>query len=172
MPSRLSGDISTVALAVADAASPNVIVPARKLGATALLAHQHAEGPSPPRTVTSGLGIEPFETPSSERKKLLRLGARKPRADEKGAEMGGLDAMPTKSKRVRTGCLTCRERHLKCDEETPDCRNCRKSNRECKRGIRLNFIDLTCKKPPYIPQSDEWTGMSRRPSILDPVSLC
>ncbi|KAI0967240.1 hypothetical protein F4678DRAFT_256184 [Xylaria arbuscula] len=71
--------------------------------------------------------------------------------------MGGLDAMPAKSKRVRTGCLTCRERHLKCDEETPDCRNCRKSNRECKRGIRLNFIDLTCKEPPFIPPPEEWT---------------
>ncbi|KAI0396053.1 hypothetical protein F5Y17DRAFT_152810 [Xylariaceae sp. FL0594] len=65
--------------------------------------------------------------------------------------------MPAKSKRVRTGCLTCRERHLKCDEETPDCRNCRKSNRQCKRGIRLNFIDLTCKEPPYIPVTDDWT---------------
>ncbi|KAI0101495.1 hypothetical protein GGR51DRAFT_574902 [Nemania sp. FL0031] len=64
--------------------------------------------------------------------------------------------MPVKSKRVRTGCLTCRERHLKCDEGTPDCRNCRKSNRECKRGIKLSFIDLTCKEPPYIPQADEW----------------
>ncbi|KAI1272975.1 hypothetical protein F5Y07DRAFT_280663 [Xylaria sp. FL0933] len=64
--------------------------------------------------------------------------------------------MPAKSKRVRTGCLTCRERHLKCDEETPDCRNCRKSNRECKRGIRLNFIDLTCKEPPIVPHPDEW----------------
>ncbi|KAI1352448.1 hypothetical protein F5Y01DRAFT_94625 [Xylaria sp. FL0043] len=64
--------------------------------------------------------------------------------------------MPAKSKRVRTGCLTCRERHLKCDEETPDCRNCRKSNRECKRGIRLNFIDLTCKEPPFVPHPDEW----------------
>ncbi|KAI0456439.1 hypothetical protein F5B21DRAFT_152442 [Xylaria acuta] len=65
--------------------------------------------------------------------------------------------MSTKSKRVRTGCLTCRERHLKCDEETPDCRNCRKSNRECKRGVRLNFIDLTCKEPPQIPHTEEWT---------------
>ncbi|TGJ83629.1 hypothetical protein E0Z10_g5134 [Xylaria hypoxylon] len=144
-------------LAVADTASPNVIVPARKFGATALLANQHAERPSPSRTVTSGLGIEKLEIPSSERKNLLRLDARGPKADERGAEMGGLDPMPAKSKRVRTGCLTCRERHLKCDEETPDCRNCRKSNRECKRGIRLNFIDLTCKEPPYIPQADEWT---------------
>ncbi|KAI0869022.1 hypothetical protein GGS24DRAFT_180458 [Hypoxylon argillaceum] len=70
--------------------------------------------------------------------------------------MSSLDVLPAKSKRVRTGCLTCRERHLKCDEETPDCKNCRKSNRECKRGIRLNFIDLTCKKPPHIPHADEW----------------
>ncbi|KAI0198103.1 hypothetical protein F4808DRAFT_268155 [Astrocystis sublimbata] len=65
--------------------------------------------------------------------------------------------MSSKSKRVRTGCLTCRERHLKCDEEVPECRNCRKSNRECKRGVRLNFIDLTCKAPPHIPHTDEWT---------------
>ncbi|KAI1740199.1 hypothetical protein F4680DRAFT_458850 [Xylaria scruposa] len=68
-----------------------------------------------------------------------------------------MNVMSAKSKRVRTGCLTCRERHLKCDEETPDCRNCRKSNRECKRGVRLNFIDLTCKEPPYVPHTEEWT---------------
>src|ERR1700761_8128791 len=46
-----------------------------------------------------------------------------------------------KAKRVRTGCLTCRERHLKCDEAQPICQNCRKSNRQCKRGGRLNFIE-------------------------------
>ncbi|KAI0012460.1 hypothetical protein F4779DRAFT_625977 [Xylariaceae sp. FL0662B] len=67
------------------------------------------------------------------------------------------DAVPAKSRRVRTGCLTCRERHLKCDEGTPDCQNCRKSNRECKRGVRLNFIDMTCKEPPYVPPpTEEW----------------
>ncbi|KAI0482960.1 hypothetical protein GGR56DRAFT_663633 [Xylariaceae sp. FL0804] len=70
--------------------------------------------------------------------------------------MMGSEGVPTKSRRVRTGCLTCRERHLKCDEAMPDCRNCRKSNRECKRGVRLNFIDMTCKKPPYIPPTAEW----------------
>ncbi|CAI4213052.1 unnamed protein product [Parascedosporium putredinis] len=57
----------------------------------------------------------------------------------------------TKSRRVRTGCLTCRERHLKCDEATPDCMNCRKSSRECKRGVRLNFIDIQVKNPPLLP---------------------
>lgn len=55
-----------------------------------------------------------------------------------------------KPKRVRTGCLTCRERHLKCDEGLPSCLNCRKSNRECKRGIRLNFIDTNVQTPPTV----------------------
>lgn len=54
-----------------------------------------------------------------------------------------------KSKRVRTGCLTCRERHLKCDEALGKCQNCRKSNRICRRGIRLNFIDTQTVAPPY-----------------------
>lgn len=71
-------------------------------------------------------------------------------------------AAGAKSRRVRTGCLTCRERHLKCDEGLPDCVNCRKSNRECKRGIRLNFIDTQCKDPPFIPPTLEWSGMSER----------
>ena len=59
-------------------------------------------------------------------------------------------------KRVRTGCLTCRERHLKCDESVPDCQNCKKSNRECKRGVRLNFIDTTIKTPPITPPTEDW----------------
>lgn len=57
---------------------------------------------------------------------------------------------PSKPKRVRTGCLTCRERHLKCNEEWPNCQNCRKSGRDCKRGIKLNFIDTWCQRPPNI----------------------
>lgn len=63
-----------------------------------------------------------------------------------------------KPKRVRTGCLTCRSRHLKCDEGTPICQNCRKSNRECERGIRLNFIDTTTPKAPIylIPPTHDW----------------
>lgn len=62
-----------------------------------------------------------------------------------------------KSKRVRTGCLTCRERHLKCDEGLPECNNCRKSNRECRRGIRLNFIDVQVKDPPCVPPTADWS---------------
>ena len=62
-----------------------------------------------------------------------------------------------KPKRVRTGCLTCRERHLKCDEGLPHCQNCKKSNRKCKRGIRLNFIDILNEPVPYfIPRTHDW----------------
>ncbi|KAG9901660.1 hypothetical protein KCU94_g7819, partial [Aureobasidium melanogenum] len=65
-------------------------------------------------------------------------------------------AVVSKPKRVRTGCLTCRERHLKCDEGAPICQNCRKSNRQCKRGLRLNFIDTNCQGPPQKAPTLEW----------------
>ncbi|KAG8527563.1 uncharacterized protein KY384_007716 [Bacidia gigantensis] len=75
------------------------------------------------------------------------------------AEVAAAAVAAARPKRVRTGCLTCRERHLKCDEGSPDCQNCKKSNRECKRGVRLNFIDTQVKTPPFTPASDEWTLM-------------
>lgn len=62
-----------------------------------------------------------------------------------------------KSKRTRTGCLTCRGRHLKCDESFPNCRNCVKSKKSCKRGIRLNFIDTHAPTDlPILPPSRDW----------------
>lgn len=86
-------------------------------------------------------------------KKVRRVG---PRADSKADLMSLGDAEKDrdgaggKPKRVRTGCLTCRERHLKCDEGLPHCNNCKKSNRTCKRGVRLNFIDTWIETPPRI----------------------
>lgn len=68
-------------------------------------------------------------------------------------------AVANRPKRVRTGCLTCRERHLKCDEGLPHCQNCRKSSRVCKRGVRLNFIDTQIQSPPIISQTTDWAGM-------------
>ncbi|KAL7937361.1 N-terminal fungal transcription regulatory domain-containing protein [Trichoderma chlorosporum] len=55
-----------------------------------------------------------------------------------------------KSKRVRTGCLTCRDRHLKCDESVPVCLNCEKGGRKCIRGIRLNFSNITLHDSSYL----------------------
>lgn len=34
-------------------------------------------------------------------------------------------------RRTKTGCLTCRKRRIKCDEQHPVCKNCQKSRREC-----------------------------------------
>ena len=73
-----------------------------------------------------------------------------------GTTAGELLSAAARPKRVRTGCLTCRERHLKCDEGLPDCLNCRKSSRACKRGVRLNFIDTQVKSPPITPPTQEW----------------
>ena len=39
----------------------------------------------------------------------------------------------------------------------PICQNCRKSSRNCKRGVRLNFIDTQIQKPPYlVPQNHDY----------------
>ena len=77
-------------------------------------------------------------------------------ATDTAANASNETAASAKPKRVRTGCLTCRERHLKCDEGLPHCQNCRKSSRTCKRGVRLNFIDTQVKNPQIIPPTAEW----------------
>lgn len=41
--------------------------------------------------------------------------------------------------RSRTGCLTCRQRKLKCDEQKPVCGQCTKANRECVAGSGIVF---------------------------------
>jgi hypothetical protein len=72
------------------------------------------------------------------------------------ATAGESATLSSKPKRVRTGCLTCRERHLKCDEGMPHCQNCRKSSRVCKRGVKLNFIDTQVQLPPYLLPPVDW----------------
>ncbi|KAK4617755.1 Transcription factor [Fulvia fulva] len=81
-------------------------------------------------------------------KKVKRVGPRSDSVPNGDADKDGEGA--AKPKRVRTGCLTCRERHLKCDEGMPHCNNCKKSNRTCRRGVRLNFIDTWAERPPTL----------------------
>jgi hypothetical protein len=40
--------------------------------------------------------------------------------------------MPVKNKRVRTGCVTCRQRRVKCDERKPICERCQAANVYCR----------------------------------------
>ncbi|KAH8651015.1 hypothetical protein BX600DRAFT_441462 [Xylariales sp. PMI_506] len=150
---------------VAYGAVPEALTPSFVPGAPT---SQYAEQAEPRYTPFANITSFSYDQPggaTTHRKKLLDLDAvrdrsissktGKPTSPKKVMVTSG--PMPAKSRRVRTGCLTCRERHLKCDEGTPDCLNCRKSNRECKRGVRLNFIDMTCKQPPYIPPAEEWS---------------
>ncbi|RFU29278.1 hypothetical protein B7463_g7074, partial [Scytalidium lignicola] len=79
----------------------------------------------------------------------------------------------TSTQRVRTGCITCKRRHIKCDEEKPQCSNCLKSRGHCE-GYPVGGKK---KKPPG-PAQVVWDSMqvvrvpqSRMPLPLDPDSL-
>ncbi|KXJ92289.1 hypothetical protein Micbo1qcDRAFT_162501 [Microdochium bolleyi] len=48
---------------------------------------------------------------------------------EEGGDTSGKKAAV--KKRTKTGCLTCRQRRIKCDESRPICNNCIKSKRQC-----------------------------------------
>jgi hypothetical protein len=144
----------------------------------------HYEEPSPPEMTGGGnYTTDQFEIPSAKRQRLAgpsvtgpasgsfprtaathqSLGTSKAGKSGKGPAGGRPIAAPApadKAKRVRTGCLTCRDRHLKCDEGVPICLNCSKSNRKCSRGIRLSFQEIKVENPPYIPSTEEWSGTS------------
>lgn len=49
--------------------------------------------------------------------------------------------------KARTGCLTCRKRRVKCDENRPACGRCRKGNRQCE-----GYIDTSLSKAETSPQ--------------------
>lgn len=42
-----------------------------------------------------------------------------------------LNSEQTKHRRTRSGCYTCRQRRVKCDEARPVCERCRKGKRDC-----------------------------------------
>ncbi|KAH7355712.1 hypothetical protein BKA66DRAFT_575204 [Pyrenochaeta sp. MPI-SDFR-AT-0127] len=46
----------------------------------------------------------------------------------------------TRPKRSRTGCLTCRTRRRKCDEERPACQNCMKKGFECRYAAAFQIL--------------------------------
>lgn len=169
---RLSGDTWIVVLAAYNNNPTGIVVPGYRLSGTASSRHHHnaehqqQQPPASSQAVHDRYFDDGFRLPPSKRQRLSPPGAPVPvpvrttenlprpeKPTQKAADMttsSTSNPVPNKSRRVRTGCLTCRERHLKCDEGTPDCNNCRKSNRECKRGVRLNFLDTTCKAPPYM----------------------
>ncbi|BCR96388.1 putative C6 finger domain protein [Aspergillus luchuensis] len=62
--------------------------------------------------------------------------------DSTTAVSGSGSTQKVPKKRTKSGCLTCRQRRIKCGEEKPICNNCIKSKRDCKGyGPRLVFKD-------------------------------
>lgn len=54
---------------------------------------------------------------------------------------------PIKHTKTFSGCWTCRERHVKCDEGKPTCNRCRKAGVECQGyGIKLVWSDPNTKE--------------------------
>ncbi|KAF4622760.1 hypothetical protein G7Y89_g14267 [Cudoniella acicularis] len=79
----------------------------------------------------------------------------------------------TSAEKVRTGCITCKRRHIKCDEAKPHCSNCLKSRGHCE-GYT---VGRKKKKPPG-PAQVVWDSMqvvcAPQPRMLlrlDPDSL-
>merc|ERR1712070_269882 len=54
--------------------------------------------------------------------------------------------------RSRTGCLTCRQRKLKCSEERPVCAQCSKANRDC---VPSSGITFRHQQNPSLNQGEE-----------------
>ncbi|KAI8679807.1 hypothetical protein NCS57_00259500 [Fusarium keratoplasticum] len=81
--------------------------------------------------------------------------------------------------RSRHGCLTCRRRHRKCDEEKPTCKVCRKTGRECEYGSDLkwaavghasSFATRRTKRMRETPARRRLDGSSQRSRTLSAAS--
>ncbi|KAF2275660.1 uncharacterized protein EI97DRAFT_378796 [Westerdykella ornata] len=84
-------------------------------------------------------------------------------------------AAGVKHRRTRSGCFTCRQRRVKCDETHPICERCRKGNRECvypdesnprpsRSGSKGN---LKATKEEFSPEDDYDESHERLPVIAD-----
>ncbi|EXJ80574.1 hypothetical protein A1O1_08720 [Capronia coronata CBS 617.96] len=61
--------------------------------------------------------------------------------------------------RTRTGCMTCRKRHLKCNEEKPVCGPCARSNHDCVYADPSSIQAAT----PYNPTSHPAPSLAEQP---------
>ncbi|ODV88691.1 hypothetical protein CANCADRAFT_127709 [Tortispora caseinolytica NRRL Y-17796] len=71
----------------------------------------------------------------------------------------------THRKRTKTGCLTCRQRRIKCDEGRPVCSNCTRSHRKCLGYVSLNKpAGLQHDQTAKYESSDDQEGGPLKPS--------
>ncbi|KAL6710904.1 hypothetical protein ACN47E_006779 [Coniothyrium glycines] len=82
-----------------------------------------------------------------------------------------------KHRRTRSGCFTCRQRRVKCDENHPICERCRKGQRECvypdtqssQKSARggSKSVKASCADESSSPEEHEDDGKERLPAIPD-----
>ncbi|KAL1986073.1 hypothetical protein VTN96DRAFT_6970 [Rasamsonia emersonii] len=72
-----------------------------------------------------------------------------------------------KTPRTRSGCLCCRQRKVKCDEQRPRCRRCRDSGRTCIYGLKLRWLEPEeCAATTSLAQRDSTTGGRQATELL------
>ncbi|WPG99475.1 Hypothetical protein R9X50_00229000 [Acrodontium crateriforme] len=95
------------------------------------------------RDLERAWGYEPGEPSSAETlvEEISRAGPRFPSVSYCTTRtMPVVRNTPGGKQRVRTGCLTCRKRRRKCDEQKPRCENCRSKNFECNYPSAFVFV--------------------------------
>lgn len=72
-----------------------------------------------------------------------------------------------KTPHTRSGCLCCRQRKVKCDEQRPRCRRCRDSGRTCIYGLKLRWLEPEeCAATTSLAQRDSTTGGRQATELL------
>ncbi|KAK3181934.1 hypothetical protein K4F52_006838 [Lecanicillium sp. MT-2017a] len=68
--------------------------------------------------------------------------------------------------RVFTGCLNCRKRHVKCDEQTPSCGNCTRLDKPC--TFSLKFVPVSVDRQ-SLTKSNATTLASTKTKAVAPA---
>ncbi|KAL8790069.1 MAG: hypothetical protein Q9213_000771 [Squamulea squamosa] len=68
---------------------------------------------------------------------------------------------------VKSGCITCKHRHVKCDEERPECRKCKSTGRKCDGYVSKKAIFA----PPHMPAKVDKALVKTASSNLTPLSI-
>lgn len=76
--------------------------------------------------------------------------------------------MQNKKRRARTGCLTCRARRVKCDEQVPECRRCIAANVACA-GYEQQRVVVPVKPQDRVRRQGQTT--SSLPALLPGPNL-
>lgn len=73
-------------------------------------------------------------------------------------------------KRVRTGCLTCRTRKVKCDETKPRCGNCARRGLTCDTGVQLKWEEEFSSRGLAFGRQGRWSKNCNPVSPATPTS--